>query len=386
MSPLKIAINTLYEDPFNPTSSHSYNMHVIQELARIDRVNQYLIFVSHANRHFFRVDAPNFRLVNCLFSNEHRKLRILAEQTLIPLYAWILGVDVLFAPGNTAPLLSPGQMVLNIKTMHHRTAPEGMGASRILFRNLMIGPAARKATLIVANSESNCQDICAYLNVPRVKIRLIPEGLDHSLFKPLENKAEIAKRLAERGIRAPYILYVSGLWRYKNVETLIHAFAQLVHGEFITHNLVIVGGGYRDYEDFLFALVRQLGLEQRVQFVGFVPYTETPLFYNGADVFVLPSKYETFGRITTEAMACGAPVVASNASSIPEVVKDAGVLVNPTDALAMAEAIKRIIQDPDWRAELVQRGFKRAQDFSWQKNVASLHQVLIEAAGLPLKA
>lgn len=384
MPPLRIAVNTLYEDPFRPTGAHTWNMHVIRELARIDRDNEYLLLVSNANRGFYRVAAPNFRQVNCLFSNERRLLRILAEQALVPLVERAHRADVLFAPGNTAPLLSAARVVLHIKTMHHRTAAEGMGTARAAFRDVMIRLSGRKAVRIVANSRSNARDICAHLNVPPEKIRLIPEGLDHSLFRPMDDKAEVARRLSAWGIRGPFILFVSGLWRYKNVETLLHAHARLVRDGAVPHDLVIVGRGYRGYERFLHDLVRELGLERRVQFMGHVAYDETPLFYNGADVLALPSRYETFGRTTTEAMACGTPVVAANASSIPEVMGDAGALVEPMDAGGMAEAIGRILQDGEWRAELIRRGLARAREFSWAKNAEALHGVLIEAAAAPL--
>lgn len=379
---MRIAINTLYENPLRPTGSWSYNAYLMRHLGEIDQSNEYFVFVSDANRMAFENDFPNFSLVNCRFSNERRPMRILAEQTMIPWHTRRLGIDVLYSPGNTTSLLHATAIVLNIKTMHHRVTPAGLGWSRLLFRDVMMTASARKANLIVANSQSNKRDICTYLKIPQSKVRLIPEGLDHSVFRVIEDRESVDRLLERRGIDKPYILYVSGLWPYKNVETLIDSFALLCHRGLVSVSLIIVGGGYPWYEKSLREKVADLDLEARVQFTGYVPDAEIPLLYNGASTVVLPSKYETFGRVATEAMACGVPLIASNTSSIPEVVHDAGLLVDPSDTEGMAGAIRNVLSDEGLRQELIKKGLGRAQRFSWRKNVQKLHKVFEEAYAL----
>ena len=138
--------------------------------------------------------------------------------------------------------------------------------------------------------------------------------------------------------------------------------------------LMLVGKKGWLYESF-FQRLRTLGLQDRVIFPGYVEEADLPAFYQLAEVFVFPSLYEGFGLGPIEAMACGTPVVSSNSSSLPEVIGEAGLLVNPTDAAALSEALRRVLADPELRANLAQQGLIQAQKFSWQKAVDELEAV-----------
>jgi len=168
----------------------------------------------------------------------------------------------------------------------------------------------------------------------------------------------------KRGLPQRMILFVGTLEPRKNAETLIRAYARLRRASAIPHRLVLAGGRGWRYEG-LFALVEELGLQDDVLFPGFVPYDELPLWYNAADLFVFPSLYEGFGLPPLEAMACGVPVVVSSVSSLPEVVGDAGLLVDPLDVEGLAEAMARVLNDGALRAEMRGRGLARAERFSW---------------------
>jgi glycosyltransferase involved in cell wall biosynthesis len=156
------------------------------------------------------------------------------------------------------------------------------------------------------------------------------------------------------------------LYPYKNVETLLRALAHLVAaGRQL--KLAIVGRDFEDQKAKLQEEVRRLGIASQVRFLGFVPTGDLPAIYAAAKVFVFPSLVETFGKPLVEAMRCGAPVVAANASCTPEVLGGAGLLVSPLDPVEMASAIVRVIDNEDLRRSLIERGLRRAQDFSWER-------------------
>jgi glycosyltransferase involved in cell wall biosynthesis len=172
------------------------------------------------------------------------------------------------------------------------------------------------------------------------------------------------KRLPDR-----FILFLGTIEPRKNVSRLISAFGQLVASDpRATSDLyLVVAGGKGWLSDPVFARVEALGLQDRVLFPGYVPEEEKALWYNAATCFCFPSLYEGFGLPPLEAMACGVPVVASNASSLPEVVGDAGLTVPPQDTAALGEALHRLTVDPALRADLAQRGRARVNRFSWTK-------------------
>jgi glycosyltransferase involved in cell wall biosynthesis len=156
------------------------------------------------------------------------------------------------------------------------------------------------------------------------------------------------------------------LYPYKNVETLIESLARVPGPRTSGLRLAIVGRDCDGQQAKLQILARELGVSDRVQFLGFVPIEDLPAVYCGARVFVFPSLVETFGKPLVEAMRCGVPIVASNTSCIPEVLGGAGLLVNPLDAAEMASAIVRAAEDCALRKDLVKRGFRRGQDFFWE--------------------
>jgi glycosyltransferase involved in cell wall biosynthesis len=173
------------------------------------------------------------------------------------------------------------------------------------------------------------------------------------------------------------VLYQGTLQPRKNVETLVRAYARLRSQGSDDHILVLAGPRGWQYEP-IFELIRQLGLEAYVTFPGFVPDDELALWYSSAAVFAFPSRYEGFGLPLLEAMACGAPVVSSSASSLPEVVGDAGVLVDPSDVEGLCSALCQLLEDEPRRQALAAAGRVRAQTFSWRRTASETVQVYRE--------
>lgn len=206
-------------------------------------------------------------------------------------------------------------------------------------------------------------DIIRYFKIPENKIKVIYLGVDED-YKPL-SETEIRKVRQKYHLNYPFILYVGSLISHKNIPTLIKAFYKLKkYG--LPHKLVITGKRGWKYKN-IFEIISKLNLQKDVVFTGYVQREDLPALYNAADLFVYPSLYEGFGLPPLEAMACGTPVITSNTSSLPEVVGNAGIMVDPYDIDGLAKAMYEVLTNEGLRAELRKRGLERAKMFSWKK-------------------
>jgi glycosyltransferase involved in cell wall biosynthesis len=220
----------------------------------------------------------------------------------------------------------------------------------------------RAADAVIAVSECTKRDAIRFYRIPEEKITVIYEGVNPR-FRPASPEAIAAVR-ARYGLPERFILYVGTIEPRKNLTTLLEAFHHLL----ATYDLrlVIVGKKGWLYERF-FRRLRELGLENRVLFTGYVPDEDLPAIYSAADLFVFPSLYEGFGLPVLEAMACGTPVICSNTSSLPEVAGDAALLVDPTDARALTGAMEQVLTNERLWATLRAKGMERARGFTWEK-------------------
>ena len=378
---MKIGIDTLFETPGSGTGAVTFLTNFISTLAQIDRHNEYFIFVSKLGRSLFEVKQNNFHYIECPFSNEKRYLRVLFQHTIYPFLINKYGIDVFNSPGNASPIYVPCSSVLTIKTMHHYCTPDQIDPFTRIYRKLFVKISARRADVIIANSVSNKNDICRFLDVTEDKVFIVQEAVNTSNFRPIyKNKDNLAA--SNYAIKFPYILFVSALWPYKNALNLVRAFAILVKKHKLPHYLVIVGSGWESYKKEIIRESKDSGVFDRIVFTGHIDNTIINAIYSCADVFVYPSYYETFGLTVLEAMASGTPVVASNSSSIPEVVGDAGLLVDPDSIEKMAEAIYQLISNDSLRNHYLRKGLERAKLFTWEKTVRETVSVYEEACRL----
>jgi glycosyltransferase involved in cell wall biosynthesis len=236
--------------------------------------------------------------------------------------------------------------------------------------------AARRARRVLTVSEASKQDILHYLKVPAEKVEVIYNALDERLA--VAPSAEDIDRVRQRFLlTSPFVLYSGNIKPHKNVERLIEAFSLLRKGGREDLKLVIIGDEISKYPG-LRRLVHRLQLDRQVRFLGFVPDATLAALYGLASVFVFPSLYEGFGLPPLEAMAFGTPVVTSNVSSLPEVVGDAALLIDPLSPSEISAAIARVLDDDALRAELVRRGYERVRTFSWARSVKRIREVYAE--------
>lgn len=316
------------------------------------------------------VDA---RIASC--STASPPARVVWEQFLLPVHLVLDDVDLLHGPAYALPLICPTRSIVTVHDLSFFLYPQAFNPGNRLYLRLMTRLAAQRADAVLAVSEHTRQDVLRLLNVPADRVHAVPNGID-STFRPLPTP-QVRRFRAENQLPEQFILCISTIEPRKNLATLIRAYAALGNTQY---KLVIGGGRGWRYES-IFALVEELGLEDRVCFPGFVAHSDLPYWYNTADVFVFPSIYEGFGLPPLEAMACGTPVIASNASSLPEVVGSAGLLVEPTDVTALADAIQQVISKPELAASMAAQGLARAGGFSWRacaERTARLYERTLE--------
>jgi glycosyltransferase involved in cell wall biosynthesis len=238
--------------------------------------------------------------------------------------------------------------------------------------------SARKASKIIAISENTKKDIIDYFGIDEEKIRVIYLGVDRQ-FSPQPDMDEVGV-LSKYNLPSGYILSVGTLEPRKNLIRLINAYKMVASSGEPVPKLVIVGGqGWGDEE--LGKVVRESGLIDLVILTGYVPDEDLPALYRNTTVFVYPSLYEGFGLPPLEAMACGTPVITSNVSSLPEVVGDAAILIDPYNTTEIAQAIASVLKDKELRERLRMNGLARSNLFSWDKTAREtlkLYQEVIE--------
>jgi glycosyltransferase involved in cell wall biosynthesis len=250
--------------------------------------------------------------------------------------------------------------------------PEAFTPALVNYLNKVVPRSVRQASHILADSEATRRDILERYAVRDEKVTVLYSGVSER-FKPVENESRLRKvREKYRIGKRPYVLSVSTLQPRKNYEMLIRAFKDIAATE--PHNLVIAGGKGWLYERVLEEISLQ-GLDDRVRLIGFADDDDLPALYSGASLFAYPSWYEGFGLPLLEAMACGVPILNSNASCLPEVAGAATRQLPPDDEPAWTAAMASLLADSSQRARMVAAGFLQARKFTWTRAADELNEL-----------
>lgn len=308
-------------------------------------------------------------------------------QCLMPMLVWRHGVDLVHFTKSQGAILWGAKTVLtlfDVTTLHY---PEFHTRSAVWYWRYLQPVVARCTDAIVTLTGDAARDIHKLLKVPAPKITVVPCAAQFESAVPDET-AVCPDRAPLNGLPETYLFFVGIVAMKKNLATLIRALAVLRRRQLPVPTLVLAGPRYAlsDAGE-IFDLIKQLGLEPFVRYLGPVDKADLPWLYRQAALFVMPSVHEGFGIPCLEAMVCGTPVVASRASALPEVVGEAGVLVDDyMSPEAWAEAIDALLKDPQRRKELVERGRRRAQMFSWTRSaqiLAGLYERLLNLPAHP---
>jgi len=360
----------------------TYVRNVVRHLARLDRETTYLLFCNPADESTLRDLAENF--VPVVDGSPHYRLR---EHISIPLKLRRLGAELLHSPHYVRPLFCPVPSVVTIHDCIHLLFPQYL-PNRMAFRyaRFVMGSAIRNSAIVFTVSEASRADILRfYPATDPAKVHVVPNAIDAQLLE--DPGPDERERVRERyQIRGRFVLFAGNVKPHKNLERLIRAFARVRFQEGNEDlRLVLIGDDVSRYGS-LRRTADEAGVRQDVRFFGFVPHETLAALYRMATVFAFPSLYEGFGLPPLEAMACGTPVVTSRISSLPEVVGDGALLVDPYSEEEIAQGIARVLDDEDLRARLVERGLERAASYSWERSVRQIHAGYLKALGRTVPA
>ncbi|MBC8264411.1 MAG: glycosyltransferase family 4 protein [Anaerolineales bacterium] len=409
------------------TGSGQYTENLLRELLRLDTENQYVLFspsfqwsqVSLLNvagslfggydnefKGFTEFAMPNSvnprnsmsycgkqlepvskeldaHVLTTPFDSRSRNLaKLWFEQVSFPRACRRLDIDLAHVPYFASPLFPTAPTVVTVHDLIPLILPAYRGSLLVRLYTRLVAAAARKAEAIITVSQASERDIVRRLHIPPERIHVTYEAAGEA-FRPVEDEAQLIAIRRKYALPERYLLYLGGFDRRKNLPGLLRAFALLVSRS--RQARLVVAGKLPGLDSPMSPdprrLVRELAVEESVVFTGWVSEEDKPSLLSGATAFVFPSLYEGFGLPPLEAMACGAPVVASNCSSLPEVVGQGGILVGPTDVEALAEAMEAILVDDALRAKLRSRALAQAAKFSWKQTALETLAVYRKVVG-----
>lgn len=346
----------------------------MRALSRVDGTNEYQVFVRDAAG-----AAAQFPALRGFSFREVWPSSIWFRHPIgFPIALRRCRPDVLHVQYFVPPLMRC-PVVVTVHDVSFAVRPEYFSRRDRLMLGALVGPSLRRAAWVITDTQYTRADLVATYELDPARIAVIPLAADPR-YRPLDPDECLAAVSARHGLPGPFILYVGTLQPRKNVANLVRSYGMLRRRTGLPHKLLIAGKPKYMFED-VFLAIEQCGYADDVVFAGFVPDEDLPLYYSAAAAFAFPSRYEGFGLPVLEAMACGTPVVCSNASCLPEVAGDAALLADPERPEEFCEALQRVLTDPSLAGSLRQRGLCRAAEFSWDRTARETLEIYRRAAG-----
>ncbi|MBC2579905.1 glycosyltransferase family 1 protein [Clostridium sp. DJ247] len=357
---MKIAIDARGVNWYKGTGIGTYTDKILRYMVSKHREHKYHIYWSGPDYDSYK--HSNTKII--MTSNKHHKF---FEQNYFPNNLAKENADIYHIPQNGIGI-SEKILCKTVVTIHDLIPyilPETVGKGYLSKFLDQIPKIINISSGILTVSECSKRDILKFFPIDESKIFVTPLAADEQ-YKPLDkiDSMNIVKKLYN--ITKPFILYIGGFSPRKNVKSLISAYSKIYKNIKQDYELVIIGATKEDGNS-LKKLIVDMGIESKVKFTGFVTEELLPVFYNACDVFVYPSLYEGFGLPPLEAMSCGTPVITSNISSIPEVVGDGGILIDPFDVDELVSSLEKLLNHENERKSLSMKALQRASEFSWEK-------------------
>ena len=373
---MRIGINALYSMSGSVGGMETYLRNIVRAILKHDTQNKYIFFANKENYEYFDTEQDNFVKVLCPFPKGLGIKLFFWEQCILPFQASKYKVDILFSPVYTSPAFLSCKSVVTIHCMNYYYNPEDYSRHILPYLRIFIPLSARRSDKIITVSNNTKNELIKNLEINAEKIRVIYYGVDKGFSPDLEFDVQNELSL-KYGIKGKYILSIAGYRASKNVLSAVKAFNVLKKKYGLEHKLVIVGKeGMETFK--IKEFIRECSLASEVLFAGPVPNEKLAPFYCGADLFVFLSLYESFGIPLIEAMACGTPVISSNKTALPEIVGDAGILVDPHNIEAIASQMNRVLSNEQLKMDLFEKGLERAKIFSWDNAAQELLSVFYE--------
>jgi glycosyltransferase involved in cell wall biosynthesis len=379
---VRIGINAFYLGAVT-TGSGQYINHLMRQLARLGEKNEYVLIDVKDRRHKPQETNDPYP-ASCILhpastpfdSISENLAKLWFEQVSFPRACRRQGVELAHAPYFACPLFLTTPTVVTVHDLIPMLLPAYRGSILVRLYTLLVAVAAKRADIVLTDSQASKLDIVRLLDIPAEQVRVIYLAAD-DIYQPVLDRQRLAETRRKYDLPESYLLYLGGFDQRKNVPTLLRAFAQLAKDPRV---FLVVAGRLPEYgldlaiqakrSDFFpdpQPIVQELGIGKRVVFTGWVPEEDKPALYSGARALVFPSLYEGFGLPPLEALACGTPVIASNRGSLPEIVGDGGLLLEPDDVEGLAGAMEKLLNDDTLWEDLRQKGLAHAARFSWEK-------------------
>lgn len=352
-----------------------YTYFLVKNLLRIDKENQYVLFFDSRMRDTLEFQQKNVLIRHFPFSQYKSFLPFTYSHMLMSAYLLKFSLNVYHSPITSLPLTYPRRCVLTVHDLAIYKNPSWF-PSQIFSTKLLVPQSLRNADKIIAVSQSTKKDLQELFNTPASKVSVVYEGVNVQKIALKKKKS----RLDRLKLGKKYMLFIGTLEPKKNLVTLVRAYKKLLtwHREFAKYPLVIAGhDSYKSEE--VYDEVKELRLEKQVKFIGYITHNEKIDLFKACSVFINPSSYEGFGLTLVEAMTLGVPVIASNMSSMPEIIGKGGVLVDPEKEYELAAAMKAVLTSSRLRTKIVTAGKKQAAKFSWDRCARETLQVYLEA-------
>lgn len=368
MARLRIGVNALYLIPGGVGGTEIYLRNLLKGLAAIDPENTYYVFTNRETGPDLVPPAGNFVHVPHWVRARNRPLRLLWEQTIVPLEARGLHLDCLLNPGFTAPVLTAPVNVTVFHDLQHKRHPEHFRWFDKPAWDFFLWLSVRFSRVLIADSHATKADLIRYYRVPEARVYVAPLGVEDEFFS-----------IAEwRGPVQPFLLCVSTLHPHKNIERLLGVFARLREKR---PELRLVIAGLRGFHTrAIERRIASLGLEEAVTLTGWISRHDLYELYLRAAAFVYPSTFEGFGLPVVEAMAAGIPLACSNIEPLASIAGEAAFTFPPEDDAAMEQAIERALTD----CSRVEAARARAREFQWTRSAARTLEAIraaVSAAG-----
>ncbi|MBC8448658.1 MAG: glycosyltransferase family 4 protein [Chloroflexi bacterium] len=370
------------------TGSGQYLSHLLAHLPEAAPQHEYVLVVpggisnsripDHASRATHH--APRLERAPTPFDKLNANLsKVWFEQIAFPRACRRLGANLAHVPHWGSPLRPTVPTVVTIHDLIPLLLPAYRGGVLVRLYTRLVAAAARRTSAVITVSQASQSDIITHLRLPAARVRVTHEAAPASFRRAEQAQVDALRR--ELGLPDRFFLYLGGFDVRKNVAGLLAAFAQVAERMPVAPALVIAGK--LPPRDTAFApdprrIARELGIESKVYFTGWVEEADKPALYTAAVAFVFPSHYEGFGLPVLEALACGTPTITSNVSSLPEMAGQAAVLVSPDDVAGLAAAMARLWHDAAWRERLRDEALAQAAHFSWKRTAQATVEVYAE--------
>jgi glycosyltransferase involved in cell wall biosynthesis len=371
---VRVAINAWFLEQ-ETTGSGQYLAHLLPELSALNPDDKFILVTSHARQltdSISRIGNCELHTVNCAWCGRNENIaKVWFEQVSFPHACRRLSVDLAHVPYWGSPLFPTVPTVVTVHDLIPLLLPAYRGNLLVRLYTHLVAHSARRADAVLTDSVTSQRDIVRHLRMPPARVHPVLLAAD-ARFHPIENPVILTAIRERYALPERYFLYLGGFdWR-KNVLTILRAFAKLSERQATGNPIRLVVAGRLPTQHTSFfpdprRIARELGVEGRVVFTGWVSDEDKPALYSSALALVFPSWYEGFGLPPLEAMACGTPVIASDRGSLPEVVGDGGLLVAPDDVAGLAEAMDHLAFDDALLATLREEALSQAARFSWRQ-------------------